>query len=81
MDNNLVAYFSLTSHPTNPMSVAYTSAAIDFVNILMEGDKDNLKKSIKRLIKTEICDGNKKKPQMELEETMLVLNQIWEALP
>jgi phosphoenolpyruvate carboxylase len=75
-NENAVAAFSLTMHPTNPISVEYTKAGLEFDN--MFGNGEGYSHSLRSLRDAKLA-GSKKTPVQEMEETIAILDTIYDA--
>lgn len=80
LDENGVAWFSLTGHPTNPTTVAYTKAQTRLARIITNPDATpaDLEKALVDLYETPII-GERKTPLEEADETLNTLNVIYDA--
>ena len=83
IDENAVAWVSLTGHPTNPTTVAYTKAQINLAKIIADpnatpGDLEN---ALQALYDAPIV-GVHKTPLQEAEEILATLDVLYDtALP
>ncbi len=83
LDENAVAWFSLTGHPTNPTTLAYTIAQTSLARVLTEeaANTDDLDNVLQALYETPIV-GDRKSPLDETREMLNTLNVIYDtALP
>lgn len=83
IDENAVAWISLTGHPTNPTTVAYTKAQIDLAKIIADKNatSDDLMRGLQAVYDAPIV-GPRKTPLDEAEETLATLNVIYDtAIP
>ncbi len=83
IDENAVAWFSLTGHPTNPTTVAYTEAQIDLARIIAdpEAATDDLDRALQVVYETPIV-GPQKTPIDEAREIIATLHVLYDmALP
>lgn len=80
IDENAVAWFSLTSHPTNPATVAYSLAEIALARVLSEpaSTSEDLK-SVLRLIRDVAIVADRKTPADEVHETLGTLEVIYDV--
>lgn len=80
IDENAVAWFSLTGHPTNPTTVQYTKAQIALARVIADNkaDSDDLEKALQAYYEAPIV-GPRKTPLDEAEETLATLNVIYDA--
>ena len=80
INQNAVAWFSLTGHPTNPTTVDFTEALINVAKIMAD-DKatpDDLDNTLHHLCKTPIV-GERKTPLDEARETLATLDVIYDT--
>jgi phosphoenolpyruvate carboxylase len=75
-NENAVAAFSLTMHPTNPTSVEYTKAGLEFDSLFGNGEDYTSQLRVLRDIK---LAGSKKTPAQEMEETIAILDTIYDS--
>jgi phosphoenolpyruvate carboxylase len=78
IDQNLVANFSITAHPTNPFSLEYTILGNQFDEILsnqQEFDLKKLQKILRKIILHKISH-HKKTPLQEMIESELAIKNI-----
>jgi hypothetical protein len=78
IDQNLVANFSITPHPTNPFSLEYTILGNQFDEILsnqQEFDLKKLQKILRKIILHKIS-RDKKTPLQEMIESELAIKNI-----
>ncbi|PZO84370.1 MAG: phosphoenolpyruvate carboxylase [Micavibrio aeruginosavorus] len=83
LDENAVAWFSLTGHPTNPTTLEYTAAQTAVARVLTDpsSDKNTLDDVLQALYETPIV-GDRKTPLDETREMINTLNVIYDmALP
>lgn len=80
IDENAVAWFSLTSHPTNPATVAYSLAEIALARVLSEpqSTSEDLK-SVLRLIRDVPIVADRKTPADEVYETLGTLEVVYDV--
>jgi len=80
IDENAVAWFSLTGHPTNPTTVEYTKAETNLLCVLSSSSttRDDLMAALQTVYKAPIV-GRCKTPLEEAEETLNTLNVIYDA--
>ena len=80
INENAQAWFSLTGHPTNPTTVAYTLAQANVANVIAnpEAVPEDLKKALVTLRDTPIV-GARKTPLDEAEETLGTLNILYDS--
>ncbi len=78
-NQNGIAWFSLTAHPTNPSSVNSTKKLADFDKQLQNGNPETLENSIKAFLNEPLIDIKKKTPDEELDETLIALKNIYES--
>lgn len=80
LDENAVAWFSLTGHPTNPATVAYTIAQTKMAAILIDpaARPEDLKNVLRVLRDTPIVGPNKT-PIEEAEEILNTLDIIYDS--
>ncbi len=80
LDENAVAWFSLTGHPTNPMTVAYTIAHTKTAAVLTDpqATHGDLKNALRVLCGTPII-GSRKTPLDEAEEILNTLDVIYNS--
>ena len=77
INQNLIANFSITAHPTNPFSLEYTKLGNRFDQLFLA--QQNSKKTIKNLIKKMILTKfsfAKKSPLQEMQESELAIKNI-----
>lgn len=79
IDENAVAWFSLTGHPTNPATVSYMSAQASVARILTDrsGSFHDLKEALIKFRDTPIV-GPRKTPLEEADETLNTLDIIFD---
>ncbi len=83
LDQHFRAIFSLTGHPTNPTTVAYTAAGYELDEVLDQNSKADeavLKAVLQKILATPMS-GEKKKPMEEAAETDLALRNIRTSEP
>lgn len=83
LDENAVAWFSLTAHPTNPATVEYSLAEIALTEVLADpaAASDTLAAVLERIIDLPVV-GSHKTPVDEAAETLGSLQVIYDcALP
>lgn len=80
INENAVAWISLTGHPTNPTTVAYTKAQIDVAKIIAseEADAADLDKALQALYHSPIV-GVHKTPLQEAEEILATLDVFYDT--
>lgn len=80
LDENAVAWFSLTGHPTNPTTVEYTAAQTHVARVLSDekASPDDLDVALQALYETPIV-GNRKSPLDEAQETIGTLDVIYDT--
>ena len=80
IDENASAWFSLTGHPTNPATVAYTKAQNDVAKILADEQATaaDLEQALRTLRDTPIV-GERKTPLQEAEETLNTLDVVYDT--
>lgn len=80
LDENAVAWFSLTGHPTNPMTVSYTLAQIKVAEVIANpiSTPSDLKKALSNLCGLPVS-GPSKTPLEEAEETLGTLDVIYDS--
>ncbi len=80
IDENAVAWFSLTGHPTNPTTVEYTKAQINVAKVIADqkATGEELDKALDILAKTPII-GARKTPVDEAEEILATLHVIYDT--
>ena len=78
LTNNLKAFFSLTSHPTNPTSLEYTTLGYEFDEIISNKKTLNFKKLQDNLKKILLCSitSQKKSCLDEMIESELAIKNI-----
>ncbi len=78
LTKNFKAFFSLTSHPTNPTSLEYTALGYEFDEIISDKKTLNFKKLKNNLKKIILCsiNGQKKSCLEEMIETELAVKNI-----
>jgi phosphoenolpyruvate carboxylase len=78
LNENAVAWFSLTAHPTNPATVAYSLAEIDMTAVLANSGAPPgaLAEALRRIRDTPIV-GDRKTPVEEATETLGTLKVIY----
>ncbi|MBI4031665.1 MAG: phosphoenolpyruvate carboxylase [Proteobacteria bacterium] len=82
MDENAVAWFSLTGHPTNPTTVAYTKVERDMARVLADprAGKEDMMAAL-RVLRDVPVVGPRKTPLQEAEETLNTLDIIFDSAP
>jgi phosphoenolpyruvate carboxylase len=83
IDENAVAWFSLTGHPTNPTTLDYTVAQTDVARVLADpaAKPEDLDRALHHLYETPVV-GERKTPLDEARETINTLHVIYDtALP
>jgi phosphoenolpyruvate carboxylase len=86
IDQNIISN-SITSHPTNPYSTAYTIESMNLDRILANGKTDELKGQIKKMIALNpvplVDDNNqgKKTQKNEVFEALAYMKNIYYSLP
>ncbi|PZP57291.1 MAG: phosphoenolpyruvate carboxylase [Micavibrio aeruginosavorus] len=80
IDENAVAWFSLTGHPTNPTTVEYTKAQIELARVIADtkANSADLDKALDALAGTPII-GERKTPIDEAEEIIATLHVIYDT--
>ena len=80
IDENAVAWFSLTGHPTNPTTVDYTIAQTRLAQVITNPDASpkDLEKALLGIYETRIV-GDRKTPLDEARETINTLNVIYDT--
>lgn len=80
LDENAVAWFSLTGHPTNPTTLEYTAAQTDVARVLADAaaTSDDLDRVLQALYETPIV-GDRKTPLEEARETINTLDVIYDT--
>lgn len=80
LDENAVAWFSLTGHPTNPTTVDYTRAQTRLAYVITnpETTPADLEKALLDIYHTPII-GDRKSPLEEAEETLNTLHVIYDT--
>ena len=80
IDENAQAWFSLTGHPTNPTTVAYTLAQIRVAAVIsnFQSTPDELKEALRTIRDTPII-GPRKSPLDEAEETLGTLDVLYDS--
>lgn len=80
IDENAVAWFSLTGHPTNPTTLDYTRAQTRLARVITDPDAtpDDLETALLDIYNTPII-GDRKTPLDEAEETLNTLNVIYDT--
>lgn len=80
LDENAVAWFSLTGHPTNPATVTYTLAQIKFATTLTDplAKLDDLKRALAALRDSPVV-GAHKTPLEEAKEILGTLDIIYDS--
>lgn len=80
IDENALAWFSLTGHPTNPTTVPYTKAQINIAAVLSDSSAkpDDLKDVLRALRDTPVI-GPHKTPLEETQETLATLDVIYNS--
>ncbi|MDB5491258.1 MAG: hypothetical protein JWO78_1107 [Micavibrio sp.] len=80
IEENAVAWISLTGHPTNPTTVAYTKAQIALAKVLAipESTFEDLDAALQVIYETPIV-GTHKTPLQEAEETLATLDVIFDT--
>lgn len=83
IDENAIAWFSLTGHPTNPTTVPYTKAQIALARVIADNEAGptDLDKALQGYYEAPIV-GPRKTPLDEAEEILATMNVIYDsALP
>ena len=83
IDENAVAWFSLTGHPTNPTTVAYTKAQIDLARVIADENAEytDLVQALQNIYDVPIV-GERKTPLQEAEEILATLDVLFDtAIP
>ncbi len=80
IDENAVAWFSLTGHPTNPTTVEYTIAQTRLAEVISnaKASPDDLESALLNIYKTPII-GDRKSPLDEARETINTLNVVYDT--
>jgi len=80
MDENAVAWFSLTGHPTNPTTVAYTAAETAMARVLTDprAGREDMMAALRVLRDTPVV-GPRKTPLQEAEETLNTLDVVFDS--
>jgi phosphoenolpyruvate carboxylase len=80
IDENCVAWFSLTGHPTNPTTVDYTVAETKLMRLLArpDGTPAELRAALRLLNETPVI-GPRKSPLDETRETLNTLDTIYDT--
>jgi len=80
IDENALAWFSLTGHPTNPTTVAYTLAETNVARVLTNAQStaDDVKAAL-RIVRDTPLIGARKTPLQEAEETLNTMDVIFDA--
>ena len=80
LDDNAVAWFSITGHPTNPTTVDYTIAQTDVARVIVDpsATPDDLHDALLHLYHTPIV-GDRKTPLDEARESINALNSIYDS--
>lgn len=80
LDENAVAWFSLTGHPTNPTTVEYTAAQTHVARILSDENSapEDLDAALQALYEIPIA-GDRKTPLDEARETIGTLDVIYDT--
>ncbi len=80
LDENGVAWFSLTSHPTNPATVEYSLAEIALCRVLADSHstQEDLERVLHIIRDVEIV-GERKTPIQEVQETLGTLEVIYDV--
>ncbi len=80
IDENAVAWFSLTGHPTNPTTVEYTKAQIELARVIAnsKATSEELDQALDVLATTPII-GARKTPVDEAEEIIATLHVIYDT--
>ena len=80
LDENAVAWFSLTAHPTNPATLEYSLAEIDLTALLADpaATGDKLTDALRRIRDVAIV-GDRKSPLDEARETLGTLQVIFDC--
>ncbi len=80
LNENGMAWFSLTGHPTNPTTVEYTKAQTRLARVITnpKATPDDLERALIDIYQTPII-GKRKTPLEEAEETLNTLNVIYDA--
>ena len=80
IDENAVAWFSLTGHPTNPTTVDYTAAQTRLARVIADpkATPKDLDRALLDIYETPIV-GDRKSPLDEARETINTLNVIYDT--
>lgn len=80
IDENAVAWFSLTGHPTNPTTVEYTKAQINLARVIADNkaDAQDLDNALQDIYEAPII-GSRKTPIEEAEEIIATLQVLYDT--